>query len=119
MIRPGKMLKEVLGSFFKKVATHKYPAVPLDMPLNFRGKLNFDPAKCIGCKMCMRDCPANAIVITKTGENEFEAEFDLTRCIYCAQCVDSCPKKALEPTPDVELAQLDKSKLKVVFKKQA
>ena len=58
----------------------------------------------------------NAITINKIGENQFEAEFDLSRCIYCAQCVDTCPKKALEPTPDVELAVLDRAKLKVVFK---
>ena len=92
-----------------------YPAQKLDMPENFRGKIKFDPAKCIGCKMCMRDCPAGAITINKVGENKFEAEFDLSRCIYCAQCVDSCPKKALEPTKEVELAQLDKRKLKVIL----
>lgn len=116
MIRPAKMLKEVLGSIFKKPATNRYPAQKLDMPERFRGKLKFYPDKCIGCKMCMRDCPTNAITITKRGENQFEAEFDLSRCIYCAQCVDTCPKKALESTPDVELAQLDSAKLKVVFK---
>jgi formate hydrogenlyase subunit 6/NADH:ubiquinone oxidoreductase subunit I len=46
---------------------------------------------------------------------KFEAEFDLSRCIYCAQCVDSCPRDALEATPEFELAQQDRTKLKVVF----
>ena len=114
-MRPGKMLREVLGSIFKKPATNLYPAQKMDMPEGFRGKIKFDPEKCIGCKMCMRDCPTNAITINKVGEGKFEAVFDLSRCIYCAQCVDSCPKKALEPTKEVELAQLDKHKLKVVF----
>jgi len=114
-MRPGKMLREVLCTMLKKPATNKYPAQKLDMPKNFRGKLKFDPAKCIGCKMCMRDCPTNAITINKLPDNKFEAVIDLSRCIYCAQCVDSCPKKALEPTPEVELAQLDKNKLKAVF----
>ncbi len=109
------MIKVVLGQLFKKPATNLYPAEKLDMPKKFRGKLIFDPAKCIGCKLCMRDCPTNAIVINKTADNKFEAYFDLAKCIYCAQCADVCPKKALEPTPDVELAQFSREKLKIVF----
>ena len=114
-MNPGRMMFEVLRSIFKKAATIKYPYKKFDMPDKFRGKLKFYPERCIGCKLCMRDCPTNAITINKTGEKQFEAVIDLGRCIYCAQCVDSCLKKALESTKDVELAQLDGGKLKVAF----
>jgi len=118
MIRPGKMIKQVLESIFKKPATTKYPYIKEAkeaQPKNFRGKLKFYPEKCIGCKMCMKDCPSDAITIRKMADGKFECDIDLGKCIYCAQCVDSCPKKALESTCEFELASLDRKKLKVTM----
>jgi formate hydrogenlyase subunit 6/NADH:ubiquinone oxidoreductase subunit I len=113
------MLNLVLQSLFKKPATLNYPADKSGMPKGFRGKITFDSSKCIGCKMCVRDCPANAIAVNKVDEKRYEAVFDLRRCIYCGQCVDSCLKKALAASAEFELAQLDKNKLKVVFHAEA
>jgi formate hydrogenlyase subunit 6/NADH:ubiquinone oxidoreductase subunit I len=112
MIRPGKMFREIFKSLFKKPVTIKYPAEEANIPDRFRGRLKFEPEKCIGCKICVKDCPADAIIIEKIGE-KFEATVDLDKCIYCAQCVDSCPKKALHATTNFELAQLDRRRLKV------
>jgi len=115
MIRPGKMLKQVLKSIFKKPATTKYPFAKATMPDKFRGKILFHPERCIGCQMCVRDCPSGAIEIKKVGDKKFECHIDLGKCIYCAQCVDSCMKKALEATKEFELAVLDRNKLKVTY----
>ena len=115
MINPGRMMRQVLSSIFKKPATTTYPYTKAVMPNKFRGKLKFYPERCIGCKLCMRDCPSNAINIKMVGAKQFVCEIDLGKCIYCAQCVDSCMKKALEATGEFELASLDREKLKVTF----
>jgi formate hydrogenlyase subunit 6/NADH:ubiquinone oxidoreductase subunit I len=113
MRKPGRILTEVLPHAFKKPVTTEYPRVKAQMPEQFRGKVVSSDAKCVGCKICMRDCPADAITVTKVGEKQFEISIDLAKCIYCAQCVDSCPRKSLESTTEFELAALDRSSLTV------
>ena len=102
----------------RKPVTVRYPFVKAHIPKRFRGKLAFNPATCIGCKICERDCPSAAINIRKVGDKKFECDVDLARCIYCGQCVDSCPKKSLATTEFFELAQLTRGKLKFVYKGQ-
>lgn len=118
-LKLGKMVRQVLESVFKKPATMNYPAEKGVTPERFRGEIKFDPSKCIGCKICVKDCPSNAIEIKKVGEKEFELSIDLAKCIYCGQCADSCPKKAIELTRQFELAQLDSNKLKVTFRAES
>jgi len=112
---PAKMLSLVFGSAFKKPATVLYPFEPAQVFDGFRGKLKFDQAKCIGCKICVRDCPSLAIEIFKISETEkiFKAVVRLDRCIYCGQCTDSCPKDALEMTKEFTLAHFNRESLKV------
>jgi len=113
MNKIGKMIPFIVREIGEKPATTTYPATKAVMPDKFRGKLKFDAAKCIGCKICMRDCPSRAIEIEKTGEKQFKAVVYLDRCIYCGQCTDSCPRDALECTQIFELANTKRDQLKV------
>jgi len=115
MMKPGRMVFEALRSATQKPATQLYPAEPLRLPPAFRGKIRFHAMRCVGCKLCQKDCPSDALVITKVGDKRFQAVFRLDRCIYCAQCVDSCNKDALESTAEFELATLDRATLRVTF----
>lgn len=119
MIKPGKMTREVLRWVARKPATVNYPTVKAIKPAGFRGKLEFYPEKCINCKLCMRDCPALAIEITKVAEKQFDCQFSFDRCLFCGQCVETCPKKALGMTREFELASADRKSLKVTTRGSA
>ena len=132
MARPLKALGEVLSNLFKKNSTDQYPYVKKNPAPSYRARIKFDPVKCIGCNICMRNCPANAIKIIQinpedkptVGEDgkpilpkrKFKCVIDLSRCVYCAQCAESCPKQAVVPSTEFELAAFDKNKLQDEFK---
>ena len=114
------MLGEIFRHVGKPPATMQYPFVKEEAPEEFRGRIDFISEKCIGCNMCVRDCPADALKINKIGEEKiYEAVFYLDECIYCAQCVLSCPKDALVATKDYELAALSRTNLLLVFPAKA
>jgi len=123
------MLGDLLAALFQKPATVLYPFERLPTIENARGRIDFDPAACVGCKLCMRDCPSNAIKIVKfegsvrfsvrprgskeakiveipVSKKKHKALIRLKKCIYCAQCVENCLKKCLKTTSEFELASL-------------
>jgi formate hydrogenlyase subunit 6/NADH:ubiquinone oxidoreductase subunit I len=117
--KAGAMIGQILSSVWQKAATVNYPFAKFEIANRFRGKINFTPEKCIGCKLCMRDCPANAINIIKTGDKKFKAEILLDHCIYCGQCVDVCAKQALSITREFELARLSRKDLIITYEAPA
>ncbi len=107
------LLKEVLKSIFSKPATIQYPKEKTEIEPDARGRHYPDLQKCIGCSLCMIDCPANAIKMEKIPE-EYEQPkrnpkkmfpvIDYMRCIYCYRCVSICPANAYVTTSEYRLA---------------
>ncbi|MEI8245569.1 MAG: NADH-ubiquinone oxidoreductase-F iron-sulfur binding region domain-containing protein [Lentisphaerota bacterium] len=49
--------------------------------------LKLDQSKCIKCKLCIKNCPVNAV----------SADFviDNSKCVRCNTCIEVCPKKTI------------------------
>jgi len=103
---PVKRLPASVASFRAAAkAGRKHAVQPVPVPEGFRGKVLYHRDRCIGCRMCTRVCPAEAVVFI---EKEKKIRYHLSRCAFCGECVEICPVKALEFTKDFLLADYSK-----------
>ncbi len=82
-------LKFFRHEYIAHVVDKKCPAGVCKSMLQF--KVNAD--KCIGCKLCMKNCPVNAITVTDyvaPGHKLPSVAIDTDKCIKCGVCMGNC-----------------------------
>lgn len=75
---------------------------------SFQHFVEIDHEKCIGCVLCMKECPMKAIRVLEDGKAHI-----LGQCINCENCINVCPKGAIESQTSKKLGTI-KGKYKIV-----
>ncbi len=105
-------LKEATKNLFSKPSTVQFPNKVTDVPAKegYRGRIAYDPEKCIVCGKCEQVCSPGAITLIREevegGEN-ITREFDLTSCTFCGTCADFCDEGAIQMTADYHMVATD------------
>lgn len=102
---------ELIGGTMEelRMADYKFPASTKSNLMDFLGPLarpaerlckkalsqtpRIDGAKCVGCGICAKSCPGQAIAMTAPGK---KARISQKACIHCYCCHELCPQKAVE-----------------------
>jgi ech hydrogenase subunit F len=88
---PG-ISKMIMRSLVGKPSTLMYPQVKREYSEATRGKVEIQIEKCIFCGLCTKNCPTEALAVSKE-KNEWE--IDSLKCCQCKRCVEICPVKCL------------------------
>lgn len=91
------------------------------------GQAHIDPAKCVNCGLCQKNCPFHAIIYVPvpceeacpvgaiTKDERGKEHIDPNKCIYCGRCISSCPFGAvIERSHLVDIFKAFESKREVV-----
>lgn len=103
---PSKHIPKSVNEYLEKVANGKAKMnPPIKTPPGFRGKIKYNREKCIGCRLCTKVCPSQAVVFH---ENTKKISYHVFRCTFCGECVKICPVKALLFSDEFLLADYKK-----------
>lgn len=103
-------LKEAVTNLFSKPSTYPVPQQVRPAKPNYRGRIAYDPEKCINCGKCSKVCSPGAITRIYEeveGGTNITFEFDLTSCTFCGMCQDFCDEGAIHLTEDYHMVATD------------
>ena len=99
------VLSEMLRNLVSRPSTTLYPAEKVPIPGAFRGRVECDDERCIGCSKCSRGLPgvgdhhgggpARGRVRGKTMVRKKKPRVALYTCIRCGLCERHCPADAI------------------------
>lgn len=116
MAMKNGLLFTLVKALFSRPETIQYPFSPISLLEGFRGVIEFDPERCTGCGLCVRDCPANALELIRESREVYQLRYFPTRCAFCGQCQATCPREAISHSNRIVPSTANPDEIVEIFK---
>jgi Ni,Fe-hydrogenase III small subunit/formate hydrogenlyase subunit 6/NADH:ubiquinone oxidoreductase subunit I len=103
------MLRIVINALRTGVVTTRYPALPSEPPLRFRGAPLLRPGSVLPPPSV---CPTGAIAERRDADGR-HVGLDLARCVFCGRCAEDPWSEAVSMGRDFELAAWNRNDLRI------
>ena len=104
------MFKILNQAFATGIVTTDYPARPMELIPNLRGRPVIDFEKAVNCLPAALICPTGALTVEDKQDNR-KVMLDYGRCIFCGLCGEASADNTIRISGEIELAARERSHL--------
>ena len=111
------LAKHIFRRLLGRRETVDYPFGVLRLDPAYRGKVQVDITRCIGCGRCSRECPSAAIVVKRKRDGSVRIAVLHDQCANCGLCEAVCDDGAIALHADFTEGAADRASLHEEWRK--
>ena len=108
------ILKLILDNLRQGTVSYRLPHKHECTSNQYRGLIQNDAERCVGCGACAYVCPTAAIEVKRAGDT-YSWSYDPGMCTFCGRCIDRCRPHTLSMESQLPPLYSTQGELKTVL----